>query len=147
MIELHPVTPDNWRLGLKVSAEQERFVASPAVLLARAYAYREHGGRAFVIYDDETPVGMALYYYYFDEDGRGAYDFSQLFIAERYQGRGFGTKAAEMILDLMREDGRFDTVTLCYIEGNDEARRMYEKLGFTHTGEADGDEIIMEKKL
>lgn len=147
MIELHPVTPDNWRLGLKVSAEQERFVASPAVLLARAYAYREYGSRAFVIYDDDTPVGMALYYEYYDEDGRGAYDFSQLFIAERYQGRGFGTKAAEMILDLMREDGRFDTVTLCYIEGNDEARRLYEKLGFTHTGEVDGDEIIMEKRL
>ena len=147
MIELHPVTPDNWRLGLKVSAEQERFVANSAVLLARAYAYREQGGRAFVIYDDDLPVGMALYYYYFDDDGRGAYDFSQLFIDERYQGRGFGTKAAEMILDLMREDGRFDTVTLCYIEGNDEARRLYEKLGFTHTGEADGDEIIMEKRL
>ena len=147
MIDLHPVTPDNWRSGLKVAPEQEKYVANAAVLLARAYAYREHGGRAFVIYDDETPVGMALYYYYFDEDGRGSYDFSQLFIDERYQGRGFGTKAAELVLDLMREDGRFDTVTLCYIEGNDEARRLYEKLGFTHTGEADGDEIIMEKKL
>ena len=90
MIELHPVTPDNWRLGLKVSAEQERFVANSAVLLARAYAYREQGSRAFVIYGDDLPVGMALYYYYFDEDGRGAYDFSQLFIDERYQGRGFG---------------------------------------------------------
>ncbi len=147
MISLRPVTPDNWRFRLKVAPEQEKYVASSTVLLARAYAYREHGSHAFVIYDDEIPVGMALYCYYFDEDERGAYDFSQLFIDERYQGRGFGTKAAEMILDLMRKDGRFEKVTLCYIEGNDEAWRLYEKLGFTHTGDSDGDEIIMEKRL
>lgn len=147
MIELRPITPDNWRTRLKVSPEQERFVASPAVLLARAYAYREQGSRAFVIYDGDTPVGMALYYIWYDEDGCGAYDFSQLFIDERYQHRGFGLEAARQILDMMREDGRFERATLCYIEGNDEARRLYEKLGFTHTGEADGDEIIMEKML
>ena len=147
MINLQPVTPDNWRSGLKVAPEQENYVANAAVLLARAYAYREYGSRAFVIYNDDLPVGMALYYDYYDEDGRGAYEFSQLFIDARYQGRGFGTKAAELVLDKMREDGRFEVVTLCYIEGNDEARRMYEKLGFTHTGEADGDEIIMEKRL
>lgn len=147
MINLQPVTPDNWRSGLKVAPEQEEYVANAAVLLARAYAYREYGSRAFVIYNDDLPVGMALYYDYYDEDGRGAYEFSQLFIDARYQGRGFGTKAAELVLDKMREDGRFEVVTLCYIEGNDEARRMYEKLGFTHTGEADGDEIIMEKRL
>ncbi|MBR5947794.1 MAG: GNAT family N-acetyltransferase [Clostridia bacterium] len=147
MIVLRPVTPENWRLRLKVSPEQERFVAASAVLLARAYAYREQNSRAFVICDDELPVGMALFYDWFDEDGRGAYDFSQLFIDERYQHRGLGLEAARKILDLMREDGRFDRVVLCYIEGNDEARRLYEKLGFTHTGEADGDEIIMEKML
>ena len=147
MINLQPVTPDNWRSGLKVAPEQENYVANAAVLLARAYAYREYGSRAFVIYNDDLPVGMALYYDYYDEDGRGAYEFSQLFIDARYQGQGFGTQAAELVLDKMREDGRFEVVTLCYIEGNDEARRMYEKLGFTHTGEADRDEIIMEKRL
>lgn len=147
MISLHPVTPDNWRSGLKVAPEQEKYVANAAVLLARAYAYREHGGHAFIIYNDDTPIGMTFYCDWFNEEGQGFYNFCQFFIDARYQRQGFGTKAAEMILDLMREDGRFEKVTLCYIEGNDEARRLYEKLGFTHTGDSDGDEIIMEKRL
>ena len=144
MIRLENVNPENWRLGLKVSEEQKRFVSDDMRLLARAYAYRESRSSAFVIYSDETPVGMALYY---DCEEIGAYDFSQLFIDERYQGRGYGIEAARLIIDMMINDGRFDKVILCYIEGNEAARNMYEKLGFHLTGEQDEDEIIMEKML
>lgn len=76
-----------------------------------------------------------------------AYDFSQLFIDERYQGKGFGTEAAKHILRMMESDGRYDKVILCYIDGNEAARNMYEKLGFYLTGECDEDEIMMEKVL
>ena len=62
MIRLEAVTPDNWRLGLKVRDDQRNFVADSAGILARAYAYRESRSRAFVIYNDDVPVGMALYY-------------------------------------------------------------------------------------
>ena len=60
---------------------------------------------------------MALYY---DCDECNVYDFSQLFIGERYQGNGFGIEAA---------------------------KNLYEKLGFYLTGECDEDEIVMEKVL
>lgn len=93
MIRLVDVDPDNWRLGLHVRDDQKEYVAGSAVLLARALAYRNSRSRAVVIYDDETPVGMALYY-----DLEDSYNFSQFFIDERYQGRGLGYKAAEMIL-------------------------------------------------
>ena len=142
-VRLESVTPENWRMALAVSPEQEPFVADATTLLARAYAYREDG-RAVFIYADETPVGMALHYALPDFQ---AYDFSQLFIDARWQGRGYGRAAARLVLDEMKADGRYRACVLCYIEGNDEARRLYEKLGFTHTGEADGDEIIMEKRL
>lgn len=144
MIRLENVNPENWRLGLKVSEKQKCFVSDDMRLLARAYAYRESRSRAFVIYSDEAPVGMALYY---DCEELGAYDFSQLFIDERYQGRGYGIEAAGLIIDMMINDGRFDRVILCYIEGNEAARNMYEKLGFHLTGGSDEDEIIMEKML
>ena len=58
MIHFVDIGPDNWRLDLKVAESQKTYVASSAVMLARAYAYREQRSRAFVIYDDETPVGM-----------------------------------------------------------------------------------------
>lgn len=144
MVKLELVGPENWRLGLKVSEAQKHFVADEMKLLARAYAYRESRSRAYVIYSDDVPVGMALYY---DLDQLKAYDFSQFFIDERYQGQGLGIQAARVVLDLMEADGRFDTVFLCYIEGNEAAKRMYERLGFSPNGDRDGDEIVMEKKL
>ena len=144
MIRLENITPDNWRHDLHVREDQKDFVAPSAVILARAWAYRDFGSRAFMIYDDETPVGMALVY---EDPEYEEYDFSQFFIDERYQGRGFGRAAAEQIVGLLREDGKYDRVLLCYIEGDEAARSLYEKLGFRHTGEVDEDEIMMELKL
>ena len=69
--------------------------------------------------------------------------FSQLFSDQRYQGRSLGEQAALLTLDELRADGRFEQVCLCYVEGDDPARRLYEKLGFRPTGEVDGDEVIM----
>ena len=144
MIHLEEITPDNWREELKVSKEQERYVSDAMKILARAYAFRNQRSYACIIYGEGEPIGMALYY---DCDELQAYDFSQLFIDERYQGRGFGKEAAKLILDRMKRDGKYSEVVLCYIEGNKAAKEMYEKLGFYHTGEADEDEIVMRKKL
>lgn len=142
MIRLEDVNPDNWRLKLHVRADQRTYVADPAGILARAYAYRESRSRVFIIYEDETPVGMALYYDYED-----TYDFSQFFIDERYQGRGLGCRAAKLVLEEMKKDGVHDRVILCYVEGDEAARRLYLKLGFRHTGDDEDGEIEMEKRL
>ena len=144
MVRLEAVNPDNWRLGLKVSEEQKNLVSNDMKLLARAYAYRDSRSKAYVIYNDDIPVGMALYY---DCEEVNAFDLSQLFIDERYQGKGFGIEAAKEIINMMKSDGKYDKVVLCYIDGNEAAKNMYEKLGFYLTGERDGDEIVMEKKL
>lgn len=144
MIHLETITPENWRLGLSVQDDQRRFVSDSAGILARAYAYRENRSQAFVIYNNDLPIGMAMYH---DLDDWKAYDFSQFFIDQRYQGNGFGCEAATQIIQMMKDDGKYDKVVLCYIEGDNAARNLYEKLGFKHTGEADGDEIIMELRL
>ena len=93
MIHLEEVSPDNWRLDLHVRNDQKDFAANSITLLARAYAYRNSGSRALIIYNEDIPIGMALYYYI-----DGAYDFSQFFIDERYQGNGFGYEAAGYVL-------------------------------------------------
>ena len=142
MIRLEDVNPDNWRLSLRVRDDQKAFVANSTVMLARAFAYRNSRSRAVVIYNDEAPIGMALYY-----DFEDAYNFSQFFIDERYQGKGFGYQAAEMILQEMEKDGVYDRVVLCYVEGDEAAKRLYLKLGFTHTGEEEEGEVVMERRL
>ena len=143
MIHLVDIDPGNWRLKLEVAESQKHYVANSSVMLARAYAYREQRSRAFVIYDDETPVGMGLYYDLPDLD---CYDLSQIFIDERYQGRGYGRAATKLILDAMKQDGKYNKVDLCYIEGNDAAKKLYESFGFVEI-DRDEDEIIMEMNL
>lgn len=144
MIRLEIVTPNNWRVGLKVSEMQKGFVSNDMKLLARAYAYRENRSKAFIIYNDDIPVGMALYY---DCEEIKAFDFSQLFIDERYQGKGFGIEAARQIIEMMKNDGKYDKVVLCYIDGNEAAKNLYTKLGFYPNGDCDENEIVMERKL
>ncbi len=144
MIRLETVTPDNWRIDFQLKEEQEEYVSPPTGILARAWAYREEGSQVYIIYNGEEPVGMAMYHEIMEWK---AYDFSQLFIDCRYQGKGFGIEAARQVLQKMEEDGKYDKVYLCYIEGNEAAKKMYEKLGFEHTGEADEDEIVMVKNL
>ena len=144
MIHLEAVTPENWRLGLCVRDDQRHFVADSAGILARAYAYRDSRSQAFVIYQDDVPVGMAMYY---DLDDEKEYNFSQFFIDQRYQGKGYGYEAAALVLQRMKADGKYDKAVLCYVDGDEAAKKLYEKLGFRLTGEAEEDEIIMEMEL
>ena len=143
MIHLIDVDPGNWRLGLKVSESQKHYVSDSYAMLARAYAYREQRSRAFVIYDDETPVGMGMYHDCPDLD---AFDLSQIFIDEQYQGKGYGKTTTKLVLDAMKQDGKYSKAVLCYIEGNDAAKNLYESFGFVEI-DRDEDEIIMELSL
>lgn len=140
MIRLVDVDQYNWRTELKVAEQQKHYVADSAHILARAYAYREQRSRAFVVYNEDIPVGMGLYY---DLPELDCYDFSQIFIDEKYQCRGYGKDAVKAVLDAMKMDGKYNRVILCFVEGNDAARMLYEKFGFSVI-DHDGDEIIMD---
>lgn len=143
-IQLKKVNPDNWRTNFQLYDDQKSYVSNVTGILARAYAYREFRSEVYIIYVNENPAGMAMYY---DLDDLEAYDFSQFFIDKRYQGHGYGKEAAKAVLELMKKDGKYKKVTLCYIDGNEAARKMYESLGFKATGEVDEDEVIMIKEL
>lgn len=143
MIHLVDIDENNWRVPLKVSKAQERYVANSTTILARAYAYRNSRSRALFIYENETPVGMVLYH---DEDSLGAYIFSEIFIDEQFQGKRYGKAATQLVLDNMKKDRKYSKVVLCYIEGNDAAKNLYESFGFIEV-DHDEDEIIMELKL
>lgn len=144
MIRLEPIGPDNWREELAVREDQREFVSEPNKILARAYAYREERSQARLILEDSTPVGMLMWYDYPEQE---RYVFSQLFIDQRYQGRGLGEQAARMALDEMRADGRFPRVVLCYITGNESGRSLYEKLGFRLIKTVEDENIMLLDRL
>ncbi len=144
MLRLEPITPDNWREPLCVREDQRHYVAQGAGLLARAYAYRERSSEARQIVADGVPVGMVLWHDW--PEGR-CYILSQLYIDQRYQGRGYGREASLLVLEAMRKDGRYSRCELCYVAGDEPARRLYESLGFRTTGDDDDDEIVMALTL
>ena len=143
MVHLVDIDGGNWRVPLKVSKVQEMYVANSTTILARAYAYRDSRSRAFLIYEDDTPIGMVLYH---DEELLDAYIFSEMFIDEQFQGKGYGRVATELVLGNMKKDGKYSKVILCYIEGNVAAQKLYESFGFVET-DRDENEIIMELGL
>lgn len=143
MISLVDIDEGNWRVPLHVAKEQEHYVADTCAILARAYAYRNSGSKAFLIYSGETPVGMVMYHECAEID---EYIFSELLIDEAYQRNGYGRQATQMVLDAMRTERKYPKVCLCYIEGNNAAKKLYESFGFVET-DRDDDEIIMELTL
>lgn len=130
-----------WELDVEES--QKAYVASLPVILCRAYVFRSLRPRIFWIYSGDTPVGAALYC---DCPEQESYDLSQLFIDRHYQGRGYGKAAVRLLLDEMKRDGKYGKVTMCYVEGNDASRKLFELFGFAETSH-DWDEITMELSL
>ena len=139
MIRLTEITEENWleAASLSVKEEQKAFLAPAAGIIARGYVYRNCGGRVIVIQNDDVIVGLALVREFTDEPL--GYDLQQFMIDERFQGRGYGSAALQLILDELRAEGHYDHVEVCVKKADTEAIRLYEKHGFTDSGYVDED--------
>lgn len=139
MIRLTEITEDNWfeAADLSVRDDQKGFVAPAIGIIARGYVYRDCNGRVYAIEDDGTIVGLALVREFTDEPL--GYDLQQFMIDERFQGRGRGSEALELILDELRREAHYDHVEVCVKKDDAEAIRLYEKYGFTDSGYVDED--------
>ncbi|MDF2871455.1 MAG: family N-acetyltransferase [Anaerocolumna sp.] len=60
---------------------------------------------------------------------------------------GYGRKAMEYALNIIKETGKFDCVSLDYVPGNEVGKHLYESIGFIATGEIDEGEIVMKLDL
>ena len=139
MIRLADVTEENWLAGasLSVREDQKDFLAPAIGILARGYVYRSCGARVYVIENDDTIVGAALVREFTCEPL--GYDLQQFMIDRRYQGRGFGSRALDLILNELKEENRWDHVEVCVKKKDTEAIRLYEKHGFRDSGYVDED--------
>ena len=139
MIHLEEITEDNWMdvASLSVNDTQKQFLAPAIGIIARGYVYRNCGGKVIVIEDGDTIVGVALVREFTDEPL--GYDLQQFMIDQRYQGRGYGSAALNLILDGLRSEGHYDHVEVCVKKDDAEAIRLYEKHGFTDSGYYDED--------
>ena len=139
MIKLIEINENNWlqAASLKVNDKQKGFLDSSLGIIARGYAFRSCNARVFGIAFDEILVGIALVK---DLDEEPAcYDLQQFMIDERYQNRGYGTQALELILTMLSKERKYGQVEVCVKNKAASALRVYEKSGFTDTGYIDED--------
>ena len=138
-MRLISVTEDNWMdvASLSVKEEQKKYVAPAIGILARGYVYRDCNAKIYAFENDGVIVGTALVREFTDEPL--GYDLQQFMIDEKYQGKGCGSRALELILDELRKEGRYDHVELCVKKADAEAIRLYGKHGFADSGYVDED--------
>lgn len=143
MIHLDNITEANRQQDFSVKPSQSGYAAGYWEILEKANAYRNARSSTLLIMNGDTPVGFCMYY---DRDYFGAYQLSQITIDAAFQGRGFGREALALILQRLRQDGKFHKVRLGCIAGNEAALHLYQKFGFREIDRED-DEIIMEAEL
>ncbi|MBS4204393.1 GNAT family N-acetyltransferase [Lederbergia citrea] len=129
MLHLETITKDNWlkAISLRVREDQLKFVASNAVSLAQLNFLENFQAKG--IFLGEEMIGFALYG--IDEDDHD-YWIYRMMIDQKHQGKGYGKKAIQLVIDDIRDikEDRHQTIKLSYEPTNEHAKRVYEKIGF-----------------
>ena len=136
-LRLVPVNEENKRiaLALHVAPGQEHMVESVEECCEEAD--RIALWRPVMIYDDQTPVGFAMYGFWPREGEHGRLWLDRFFIDGRYQHRGYATRALTVILPYITAEYGCKEVYLSVYEDNRIAIDLYKKFGFSFNGELD----------
>lgn len=150
MVSLRPIDDTNRSAveALGVSPAQEQFVASVAESLVEAVG--DPGGRAihWAIYAEDIPVGFVMISDEVDGPGYIAQYLWRLLIDQRYQGRGYGTAALDLIVEYFRGRPGVEVLWTSCGDGEGGPLGFYERYGFTQTGErVFDDEILLRLEL
>jgi diamine N-acetyltransferase len=148
-VSLREITQETvWAIiELSVSEAQQDNLATNAESLAEALFTKEAWYRA--IYAGEIPVGFTMLY---DETLRAEPPFNprielwRLMVDARYQRKGYGTAALQLLLRHARNMGYREIFT-SYLPGTASPETLYLKAGFVHTGKVEDREIVLRCSL
>jgi diamine N-acetyltransferase len=140
MIKFKEITRDNfWEcVSLTVMEGQSEFVTSNAVSIAQAKVQPECIPLA--IYDDESMIGFLMYC--IDEDD-SQYWIYRMMIDEKYQSKGYGKKALDKLLEVIKADKTRSKIYLGVHKESVSAVKLYKRCGFEFDGQVFGSEHIM----
>jgi len=75
---------------------------------------------------------------------QGEYFLSRLMIDARHQGRGYGLRAVELLIERIEALGNAKALLTSHLKNDDNAGPFYQKAGFVYTGEIlDGCDLLM----
>jgi diamine N-acetyltransferase len=137
-VELREITQDSLGavLDLAVEPEQTAYVAPNARSIAEAYFEPRAWFRA--VYADDDLVGFVMLF----RDPPNDFWVWRFMIDARYQGKGYGRRALELVVDEARQAGAAE-IRLSYHPGEHSPHAFYTRFGFVDTGEVEEGEIVM----
>ncbi|MEK3980610.1 GNAT family N-acetyltransferase [Psychrobacillus sp. FSL K6-2836] len=148
-MKLVEITKDNWLQTVLLTTNEdgkativEKFVASNALSIVQSIY--ETGWIVRGVEEDDKIIGFTMYG--LDEDTKN-YWICRLMIEHTYQGKGYGRKVVQMILDEMKQIDDCATIYLSTEPDNEVAIRLYESLGFQKTGNINDGEAEFVLKL
>ncbi len=65
------------------------------------------------------------------------YDLQQFMIDQRFQNKGYGTEALQLIIAALCDEKRYDCIEVCVNEKDGSAIHVLQKTGFVDTGYID----------
>ncbi|MEM8863413.1 MAG: GNAT family N-acetyltransferase [Chloroflexota bacterium] len=138
MVDLRPITQQNWEDAIKldVKPDQRAFVPSVAVSIAKAYIQPD-GVRydPIGIYDAESEEMVGFYSFMHRPHNRRVVYISGFLIDYRYQRSGYGAAAMQKFLEKIPDDvPECEGVYLTVHPENVAAENFYSKFGFMKTG-------------
>jgi diamine N-acetyltransferase len=146
-VVLRPVTDENRAEleALAVSGAQRAFVSSVAESLTEAERFAEANPLTFGLYERGRPVGFVMIADEVDDPEYIAHYVWKLLIDERFQRRGLGTAALDLVVRYFRSKG-VATIWTSAGEGEGSPVPFYERYGFVRDGvheDGDGSREIM----
>ncbi len=140
MILLKAIDKSNWEecIQLKSSPNQKGFITSNLYSIAEAQFLEGFNTKA--IYYGEIMIGFTMFG--LDPDD-GNYWIYRFMIDERFQGRGYGHQAMQLVINEIRNaNDRTSIVMLGYKPDNEHAKKLYAKTGFKEEGIAPWGEML-----
>jgi len=120
----------------------ETWIASNALSLAQAKIFPTWITKG--IYAKEKLVGFTMYG---KEPIKGYDEICRLMIDYQHQGKGYGRKAMELIIETMKEELNCEEIHISFHPENKRASKLYKSLGFTDTGLKNGFEVVYSLKI
>lgn len=121
MVSLREVDITNFDEAINLKRKSTLYVGGPEYVLAEAYVYRGDS-TACAIYADDIMVGMVIVRDHPRESC--LYSFTDIFIADDYQRKGYGQAAVEALMHRFREERLRDHVEIQVHRENEPALRI-----------------------
>jgi diamine N-acetyltransferase len=146
-VSLREITGENIKavLSLRVTDEQrDAYPRSNAYSIAEGH-YPPDDDPVWMraVYAGETPVGFLMTS---EAPDQGVYFLWRLMIDAKYQGKGYGRRAVELLIERIKASGNAKELLTSHLKSDCSAGTFYQRLGFIYTGEIlHGSDLLMKK--